>query len=256
MNRKINHLALAALFILPAVAPAIDVEVRITNLSPMDGTFLTPMWFGFHNGNFDLFSDGGSASMGLERIAEDGDAMPLASEFMASGFGSIGGLLNGVGPIVPGATTSKTVSLDLMDMKSHYFTFASMVIPSNDAFIGNENSQAHRIISDANVFVGADFVVLGSRVRDAGTEVNDEIPANTAFLGQMSPNTGVDENGVVHFHPGFIPGGNILTAFPGADFTRPDYQVARISVKAVPEPTSLVALGLGALAVLRRRVNL
>lgn len=253
MNRKITYLALAALFILPAIAPAIEVEVRVTNLAPNMGTFLTPMWFGFHNGGYDLYSDGSPVTPGLERLAEDGNTAPLAGEFMASGFGSIGGVLNGLGPIAPGATTSKIVSLDLMDMKSHYFTFASMVIPSNDAFIGNENSRAHRIISDSNVFVGADFIVLGSRVRDAGTEVNDEIPAHTAFLGQMDPNTGVDENGVVHFHPGFIPGGNILTAFPGADFTQPSYQVARITVTAVPEPASMIVLGLGALALVRRR---
>jgi hypothetical protein len=52
-------------------------------------------------------------------------------------------------------------------------------------------------------------------------------------------------------HPGFMPGGNILTAFPNADFAAPGYQVAEITLQAVPEPatygivaTSLLLLGL------------
>jgi hypothetical protein len=52
-------------------------------------------------------------------------------------------------------------------------------------------SSAHAIFDEAGNFIGADFIVLGSNVLDAGSEVNDEIPANTAFFGQMAPNTGV-----------------------------------------------------------------
>ena len=49
---------------------------------------------------------------------------------------------------------------------------------------------------------------FGSDVLDAGTEVNDESRVNTAFFGQMTPDTGVDENGVVNPHPGFLPEGS------------------------------------------------
>ena len=81
-------------------------------------------------------------------------------------------------------------------------------------------------------FIGADFVVLGSNVLDAGSEVNDEIPANTAFFGQMTPDTGVSENGVVKLAEGFLPEGPILIdpMFSNADFTAADFQVARIRV--------------------------
>lgn len=57
------------------------------------------------------------------------------------------------------------------------------------------------------------------------TEVNDEEAANVPLLGQETPNTGVDENGVVTSATGFIPGGPVLTAFPGADFTVDGYVV-------------------------------
>jgi hypothetical protein len=72
-------------------------------------------------------------------------------------------------------------------------------------------------------------------VMDAGSEINDEIPLNTGFLGQMAPNTGVAEGGVVMIHPGILPTdvGNILSdsRFAAADFQQPGYQVARITVE-------------------------
>jgi hypothetical protein len=86
-------------------------------------------------------------------------------------------------------------------------------------------------------------------LRDAGTEINDEIAMNTPLLGQTIGNTGSTENGIISLHGGFLPGGPILTQFPNADFTRPGYQIARIKVEAVPIPVpgslSLLVLGIG-----------
>ncbi len=243
----------AAVATVSALSMALDLKITVHNIAPTNGVFLTPVWFGIHDGNFDSFSVGTAATAGLESIAEDGSPALIGTEFMNSGFGSVGGVLNGIGPIGPGSITSKIVSVDPNDAKSRYFSFLSMVIPSNDAFVGNDNARQYSLFNEAGQFIGADFIVLGSRVFDAGTEINDEIPANTAFLGQTSPNTGVTENGLVSFHNGFNPGGNILSAFPGADFTLPDYQIARISVESVPEPFSIIALSLGAVAMLRRR---
>jgi hypothetical protein len=97
-------------------------------------------------------------------------------------------------------------------------------------------------------------------VLDAGTEVNDEIPMNTAFFGQMMPNTGTNENGVVMTHPGFLPpgSGGILDdpMFANANFKAADYQVAEITVQAVPEPATFGLAGAAlaaALAVDRMR---
>ena len=45
------------------------VTVRIENLSPPNGTFLTPVWFGIHDGSFDLFDVGTAATAGLESLA-------------------------------------------------------------------------------------------------------------------------------------------------------------------------------------------
>ena len=221
------------------LAPAAPVKVTIRNLAPATGTHLTPMWAGFHNGSFDLFDDAVPASAALERLAEDGDTSVLASAFLMSGAGSMQGTIPGpMGPIAPGHSASMLFDLDATNITNRYFSYASMVIPSNDAFIGNGNPMAFPVFDAAGNFVGGSITVLGSMVWDAGTEVNDEVPMNTAFLAQTMPNTGTTENAVVMVHPGFMPNGNILAAFPNADFKAAGYQVAEITVQAVPEPAT------------------
>jgi hypothetical protein len=214
----------------------VRLTVSVENLAPENGAFLTPLWFGFHDGTFDTYDRGRPVSPGLESLAEDGDTALISQEFDLAGFGTVQGTILGEdgtpGPIDPGETASFTVELDPNDPTSQFFNYASMIIPSNDFFIANGNEQAHPIFDEAGNFIGADFIVLGSNVLDAGSEVNDEIPANTAFFGQMAPNTGVDENGVVELAEGFIPDGPILSSedFFNADFTAEGFEVARIRV--------------------------
>ncbi len=213
-----------------------QLTIEIENLSPTNGTLLTPVWFGFHNGTFDTYDRGRPASPGLESIAEDGAVDLISREFNLAGFGTVQGAVLGLagtpGPIDAGETGSFTVTVDWSDPTSRYFSYASMILPSNDFFISNGNERAHQIFDDQGNFLGADFTVLGSQVLDAGSEVNDEIPANTAFFGQQAPNTGVTENGVVRLATGFIPGGPILSTaqFAEADFTAPNYQIARFRI--------------------------
>lgn len=214
------------------------VTISVESLSPDNGTLLTPLWFGFHDGTFDTYDRGRPVSPGLESLAEDGATELISQEFDLAGFGTVQGAIPGTedtpGPIDPGETASLTVELDSSDPTSRFFSYASMVLPSNDFFIANGNERAHAIFDEEGNFIGADFIVLGSNVLDAGSEVNDEIPANTAFFGQAAPNTGVPENGVVELAGGFIPGGPILSdpTFSNADFTADGYEVARIRVFA------------------------
>ena len=221
----------------PPEPEPVEVRVTIENLAPEDGTFLTPVWVGFQDGGFDTYDSGAPLTLGGERLAEDGNVMVLSEEFLDSGAGVVGGAV-GDGPIAPGQTVMETFILDSNDERSRFLDYFAMVIPSNDAFIANGNPEAHEIFDEDGNFIGADFLVLGNEVNDGGTEVNDELPENTAFFGQMMENTGVTEGGVVTPHPGFNPGGNILSApmFANADFTVPGYEVARITVTEVEEP--------------------
>lgn len=214
------------------------IIISVENLAPQNGTLVTPLWFGFHDGNFDIYDRGRPVSPGLESVAEDGATNLISQEFDLSGFGSFQGTIPGLtatpGPIDSGEIAQTTITLDGSNLNSRYFSYAAMLIPSNDFFIANGNERQNRIFDDSGNFLGVDFTVLGSQVLDAGSEINDEIPTNTAFFGQQSPNTGVSENGVVQVAKGFIPGGAILSdpRFSSADFTKPGYQVARIRVLA------------------------
>lgn len=234
-------------------AQATQVRVTVTNLAPQNGTNLTPVWLGFHDGDFDLYDMGVSAPSFLEASAEDGNTAPVTAEFIARGYNVQTTLtsLNTPPVFAPGVTNSAIFDLD--PTLNRYLSFLSMIIPSNDAFIGNGNQTGHAIFDIAGNFLGQDFILTGENVRDAGTEVNDEIPGNTAFFGQAAPNTGVTQNGVVGIHAGFLPGGNILSdpRFANADFKSSGYQIARIQVSAVPVPAAM-PLMLGGLALLAR----
>ena len=233
-----------------------QVIVTIENLAPENGTFLTPFWVGFHNGNFDTYDRGAAISPAFERLVEDGNTAPLSQEFLNSGNGTIDGTIAGLegleGPIDPGEIVTATFTLESTDPTSRYFSYASMVVPSNDAFIANGDPLARAIFDENGNFLGADFIIAGEAVLDGGSEVNDELVESTAFFAQAAPDTGVVENGVVTVHPGFIPGGRILSedgssegapaAFTSADFTVPGYQVARITVQEVPLSVAITSV--------------
>jgi hypothetical protein len=243
------HGELDTLTEVPTPVLGTDVRVAVRNAAPELGTFQTPVWIGFHDGSFDIHDLGSPASTffplsnALERLAEDGSTTQFTEAFQSSPSGTIQGVLPGLflgGPISPGETISRRFRVDPDDPQARYLSYATMVIPSNDAFISNGGPQDHEVFDGAGTFVGADFTVLGAQALDAGTEVNDEVPANTAFFGQVTEDTGVDEGGVVAPHPGFLaPGmGGILDdpSFANADFTAPGYEFLNVSLDELQDP--------------------
>ncbi|MEL7036132.1 MAG: spondin domain-containing protein [Cyanobacteria bacterium J06592_8] len=259
--------AIAATTVFQSAATAARFEVTIENIAPEDGVFFSQTWVGISDGQLDLFDDGQPAPEFIERLAEDATTEPegpfqntLSTAFEASGAEgietTIAGLTGSFLNFFPGDSVTTTFEVD-DPTTSRYFSYAAMILPSNDAFFGNEDPFAIEIFDEEGNFLGADFIITGNQIGDAGTEVNDEIPGNTAALAQAAPDTGVDENGLVLPHPGFIPGGNILAARPGADFTQPGYEVARITIEKVPEPaTSAGLLALGGLFLLKNKRSL
>jgi len=242
------------LLVLATAASAKPVRITVKNVAPADGVRITPLWFGIHDGSFDTFDPGSPASMGLERLAEDGDPSVISGAFAGAAQGVVFGPVTAPGqPPIYHPGESGSVILDVDPSSDLYLSFLSMVIPSNDAFIGNPDPTAWQISSGGSL-LPLTIDVYGSTVWDAGTEFNDEIPMNTPLLGQMAPNTGVPQGGTVQLHGGFLPAGNVLSAFPGADFTASNYRVAQIDVVPIPEPASLLLVSIGAAAVgLRRR---
>jgi hypothetical protein len=266
MKTVLTALATAALM-LGTAAQAADVKVTLTQLAPAGGVGIAPLWVGFHNGSFDTFDAGYAASLGVERAAEDGSAAQLSSIFAVTASGGIQGTLPGP-PAFPGAVRSLTLTgLDLAGV-NRYFSYAAMVVVSNDFFIGNDNATQFDLSSLAHGGKISLLVGGAGQVWDAGTEVNDfhYSLANGAFGiggGQTGPNQGTDEHGLVH-----LVTGNPYTSFAGQELVPAGYQwgaldfsnqgaFARvdIEVSAVPEPSSaaLLLAGLGFAGFVARR---
>ncbi|GEM_PF-2409208 len=202
-----------------------DVEITFTNDAPEGGTFLTPPWVAIQDGNFDIYDRGEAAAEFLERLAEDGTVSDIGEAFESSGAEGSDGVITGPGGAAAGPLDtgeSGSIILTVHPAKSQFLSFASMVIPSNDAFISSPGDpRGIQIFDDKGNFIGQDVEIKGSDVLDAGTEVNTEQDA--AFLNQSAPDTGVDEGGVVASHPGFIgseglPATDGDTSDAGSDF--------------------------------------
>lgn len=245
---------LAAVTVLHSNASATQISVTVENLTPPGGLYFTPVWIGFHDGSFDSFDAGAPASAAMEALAEGGDVNGLQGEFSAIADGQQGVVTAPAGfPAAPvfDPGDSGSLTLDLNPLTNRYFSFASMIIPSNDAFIGNNDPLAYEVFNATGVFTGPlDILVLGTEIWDAGTEENTEFGA--AFLAIGGDST--DESGVIGLHPGFNMPGNILGGLTAAgttidevlgDFTQSGYQLARISINQIPEPQFVAIFGLG-----------
>lgn len=232
------------------------VSLTVTNEGNSSFT-LTPVWFGFDNGTFDLFTPGSAASGSLEALAEEGAVGGLQTDFGGSGTQGVitaPGGFPGAPVIEPGESGSVTVDVDML--QNRFLNFASMVIPSNDSFIGTP--APIEIFDAGGNFVGGGnsrtLTIFGNQIWDAGTEVNNTF--GSPFSGQPAAGQ-ADENGVVRL---LAPPGldNFLnTATPIGNITNlivPGQAFATLTITAVPEPSSMALLvfGVGS-ALLRRR---
>lgn len=263
MTAAIGALALAA-----GVAGAQNVTVTIENLNQSEGFFFTPFWIAAHNGGFDSYDGGTLASTTpwITPLAEDGITTDITNAFAASAAGVAGGVdttvlaVSGPGdPPVLSPGESVTVDLGVGDPTvNRYFSYASMVIPSNDLFVANGNPFAHELFDAAGNFSGPlEILIFGSDVNDNGTEANDA-SAGAAF--SANGGSGIDEN--VNIRNFFTLGGDAdyLASFLGSGTASgdtinavfgPTDLIGRITI--VPAPASAALLVLSGLAARRRR---
>jgi hypothetical protein len=222
------------------------LKMTVKNIAPENGVIISKFWFGLHDGSFDLFDLGERASTGIRNLAEDADPRALSRDFEKSQSGllqaTVLGSLPPFGDTAPGQEISITFAFN-RQQRNLWFSYAAMVIPSNDAFVANKGRKAYQVFDSEGQFKPLDFKVLGSEVWDAGTERNDELEGNAAGVGNpqlFKPATGKKERGIIKVHPGYVRDGNVLgnSMFANADFAQPEYQVAQISVQEVPTPSS------------------
>lgn len=254
-----------------ATTYALPVTVTITNNSSGLGVGLAPVWVGFHNGSFDSHNTGEAASSELETLAEVGSPAPLSNTFAANGTLAANALAQ-TGTRVQGNTgllpqgAVQTLTFDVAtDGSNSFFSYASMILPSSDYFIANDNPFGIDLSSILSSGGEINFNIgLPGFVKDAGTEINDfAFSAGNPLVGIPGGDAanGADENGVVALVDN--PFAGFLNAPGGFDFAPLNFNDSalypngiasiRISAASVPIPGTLGLASLGLLALFTQR---
>ncbi len=249
----------ASCFFAANATSAQQLQITVENLQPTGGYYFTPVWVGLHDGSFDYFDSGAVSSASLEALAEGGDVSGIQGDFTGAGFSEQGVVTAPAG--FAGAPVFDPTDVGELFLSvsttQRYFSFGSMLIPTNDVFFGNNDPMSHEIFDGAGNFLGPVTIeIFGSNLYDAGTENLDA--ATAAFIG----GGGTDENGTV----GLLDGTDLTdfnnefigqTTVAGTTITESisgGTPIARITItQAVPEPSSALLIGLVGIATLVRR---
>ena len=245
-----------AMTINAANAAPVQIEVTVTSNVPAGGVAITPVWVGFHNGSFDSYDGGAPAASALESLAELGMTGPISDVFAGTLIGDpVDGRVQGVvadgGPIFSGGAPSAIFTLE-DNGANNYFSYAAMILPSNDFFIANGNPAAHDLSGLLNGSVDTISFNIGTpgTVNDAGTEVNDfAFSPNPPPFGIPAGDApgGADEGGVI---TNVI--GDPFAAFlsqPGGDLSILNFNdaglypngIATVTLSVVPAPVPVPA---------------
>ena len=262
MPRRISLIAALATVSLTAAASAQEITVTVENLQGDGGFSLTPLWVGFHDGTYSNFQNGMDAAdfPGLEDIAELGNTDARTAAFASAQPGGVQMTLadtSGAPVFSPGESSTYTINVG--DATANRFmSFAAMVVPSNDLFVGNPDAGAELFDAMGNFNGPFTIDIFGTEVWNAGTEVNDFANGPAFVMGQDAM-AGTVENGLIQPFFNDADAGAYLASATGlqtpvntigAPFgeSTPLYRIT-----VVPEPASLGVLGLGGLLLVRRR---
>ncbi len=247
-----SGLAAAAILLISAAlvsARTVEIQVTVTNLADPNRVSFAPLRLGFHNGTFDpfdegevVFNTGDIASAPIVSVAEGGTGSTWFPAFEAEDptatLGSVGD-----GPLTPGATESATFVVDTE--LNQFFTFATMVVPSNDLFLGND--EPIMLFDDNGDLLLPSILQTGAAIWDAGSEL--AIAENAAFLVIGDNDLREDQGGTVEFdfselavYDGLETAAGFLfdSTLTGSD------EIYQIDFEIIPEPSSFVLIGLGA----------
>lgn len=239
-------------------AALVNLTITVENLAPANSIAFAPLRVGLHGGTFDAFNLGQAAGAPIVSVAEGGSGADWFPTFAAADptavLGSV--LPSPAGPLLPGGVGSASFVVDTS--VNPYFTFAAMVVPSNDFFIGNDAPTEYQLFDALGNLRITTITQLAREVWDAGSEVFD--PAAAAFVG----NNGLraDQGSVVAFNFAELAAFNGLLTGGGYEFAsqlQADSAIYRISFAASPVPVPaalpLMICGLGlAMSRVRRRV--
>ncbi|MCC2606868.1 spondin domain-containing protein [Planctobacterium marinum] len=199
---KLRNLILSTALLSGAAANAAELNIEFQNLT--QGIYFTPILVAAHPAESSLFETGESASDELQMMAEGGDISGLAN--------IIAGVNGNAAEVqaeltAPGMSRSFALSTDA---NNTVLSLTSMLLPTNDAFVGLDN---WTIPTEAGTYT------LYLNAYDAGTEANDEIrgsgapgqagmpvpPPLEALVGTGGSGVTAEEtNTTVHIHRGNV----------------------------------------------------
>ncbi len=249
----------AALLLTALAAPvsATTLRITVTNTQGDTGFALAPVYSAFHDGSFDSVTVGETVTAGVETLAELGNPAAVRAERIAALPNSAGAAVS-AGALLGGATQSTEVEITDFE-NQRFFSFLSMILPSNDLFIANDDATAFNLFNDDGSFIGTQTIAVnGLNVFDAGTEVNDaSVTGGAAFVAGSAAPGGVNiESGSatagfaaledflgVETAPGFVLASGTGTGFFSDISNASQFSLATITIEEVA-PVPLPAGGM------------
>ncbi len=256
LRLSLSVAVLAVCFSTATQAAQVRVTLSIENLAPANNISFAPLRFGFNNGSFDAFNIGEAATAPIVSVAEGGSGADWFPAFAAADPTAV---LGSIGMALTPGQSRDSIAFDIDTAINPFFTFASMVVPSNDLFIGNDDPEEYRLFDAAGNLLLNTIEVSGGEIWNAGSEAAD--PLNAAFVVGGTNANRTPENGVVGFSFAELSVFNGLTTAAGYTFnaagltaTSPIYRISFRS-EAIPEPATLGMLSAAMFGVagLRRR---
>ena len=237
-------------------AALVGITVTVQNLAPANGISFAPLRLGFGNGTFDSFNINQTAPASIVSIAEGGSGSDWFPAFAAAEPNSVRGTV-GSSPLLPGVTASNSFLVD--SAVNQFFTFGSMVVPSNDLFIGNDNPAAFQLLNNAGNLLIPSILQKGSQIWDANSEVAD--PLNAAFVVGGTNANRTPENGTVAFDFSELAVFNGVATAGGYNYNHSllssgsDVYRISFSLSSVPEPSSLLLSSVAIACIVLRRMR-
>lgn len=170
-----------------------------------DTFMISPVWYSFHDGTFDIFDVGQLAGPAVADFARSWNNFEgLHARFSEEQPEGVFGRIKNIdwqtgGP--SGLDPSNEFSVRLNPSEHRFFSFLGRLMPSDDGIVGNDDPHSLELFDGKGRWKGPKVIdVYGTEVLDAGVQLNDE--TDIQFLD--FPGQGiVTEERPINYHPGY-----------------------------------------------------